>query len=239
MPTDQPNILLAIADDQSWRHAGAYGCRFVHTPGFDRIAASGVLFNHAYCPAPQCAPSRASLLTGRNIWQNQEAGTHGSLFPAHLQVYPDLLESAGYQVGYTGKAWSPGNWKDCGWKRNPAGNEFNRHVLIPPTTGISNKDYARNFEDFMRELPADAPFCFWYGGHEPHRPYEEGSGQRAGKRLEDVDVPPFWPDDPAVRGDSRRPAGSGSHERSQPAAHADRRPNRPGGPIALVCGHRP
>lgn len=40
--TRPPNILLAISDDQSWPHAGAYGCRFVRTPAFDRIAREGI-----------------------------------------------------------------------------------------------------------------------------------------------------------------------------------------------------
>jgi len=66
--TRRPNILLAISDDQSWPHAGAYGSRFVRTPAFDRVAREGVLFSHGYCPAPQCSPSRAALMTGRNIW---------------------------------------------------------------------------------------------------------------------------------------------------------------------------
>lgn len=197
----RPNILLAISDDQSWQHAGAYGCRFVNTPAFDRVAREGVLMNHAHCPAPQCAPSRASLLTGRNIWQNDEAGTHCSLFPKKLRVYPDLLEDVGYKVGYTGKPWGPGNWQSPGWPRNPAGDDYNRHTCEPPATGISNHDYAANFEDFLNESDGAQPFCFWFGCKEPHRVYEEGSGLRAGKRLEDVDVPPFLPDNDVVRGD--------------------------------------
>ena len=44
----RPNILLAISDDQSWPYAGDYGCKFVKTPGFDRVAMEGVLFTHAY-----------------------------------------------------------------------------------------------------------------------------------------------------------------------------------------------
>ena len=64
----RPNILLAISDDQSWCHAGAYGLSNVVTPAFDRVAGTGVLFTHGYCPAPQCSPSRAGILTGLNIW---------------------------------------------------------------------------------------------------------------------------------------------------------------------------
>ena len=58
-PAKPPNILFAISDDQSWLHAGAYGTATVKTPAFDRIAREGVLFEHAFCAAPSCAPSRA------------------------------------------------------------------------------------------------------------------------------------------------------------------------------------
>ncbi len=89
--SDHPNILFAISDDQSFPHASVYGSRFVKTPAFDRIANEGVLFQQAFCAAPGCSPSRASILTGRNIWQNREAGTHASNFPADLKVFTRAL----------------------------------------------------------------------------------------------------------------------------------------------------
>ena len=49
-----PNILLVIADDWSYPHAGAYGDTVVKTPVFDRIAREGVLFDHAYISSPSC-----------------------------------------------------------------------------------------------------------------------------------------------------------------------------------------
>ncbi len=54
-----PNILFCIADDASWAHMGAYGCTWVRTPGFDRVAHEGVLFTNAYTPNAKCAPSRS------------------------------------------------------------------------------------------------------------------------------------------------------------------------------------
>src|SRR5262249_31718326 len=45
------------------------------------------------------------------------------------------------------------------------------------------------------------PFCFWVGGHEPHRPYEEGSGRRAGRKPAEVRVPAYLPDTRIVRSD--------------------------------------
>jgi arylsulfatase A-like enzyme len=200
----RPNILLAISDDQSWEHASAYGCKAVKTPAFDRVAAEGVLFTHFFASAPQCSPNRASLLTGRHIWQNREAGTHSSSFPADLAVYPELLEQRGYESGYTGKAWSPGNWKISGRTNNPSGKPFNDVKLNPeevPASGISKTDYAGNFQAFLKQKDPDKPFCFWYGAYEPHRDYEKGSGVKAGKSLSDVQVPAFLPDNETVRSD--------------------------------------
>jgi len=198
----RPNILLAISDDQSWAHTGVSGCKTVNTPAFDRIAREGVLFTNAIVAAPQCSPDRASLLTGRHIWQNEEAGTHASSFPRKLIVYPDLLEAAGYFVGNTGKPWGPGNWEVSGWPRNPAGPAFNKRSLKQqPAKGINNDDYAANFKDFLDQRPKDKPFCFWYGGKEPHREYDKGIGLKSGKKLDDVVVPPFLPDDPEIRSD--------------------------------------
>lgn len=197
----KPNILLAISDDQSWPHAGAYGCDQVRTPAFDRIAENGVLFTNAFCAASQCSVSRATLLTGRNPWQLKEAGTQGSLFPAEFPVYTELLAAEGYHVGHTGKPWAPGNWRASGRELNPAGKAYNNRTLKPPTSEISDTDYAANFADFLKDRPDGVPFCFWFGCHEPHRNYEPGSGLRSGKKLEDAEVPPFYPDNEMVRSD--------------------------------------
>lgn len=198
----QPNILFAIADDQSFPYASAYGVKGVQTPAFDKIAEKGVLFTNAFVAAPQCSPSRAAILTGKNIWQLEEAGTHGSYFPKKFTVFTDLLEQAGYATGFTGKPWGPGNWKDAGWSRNPVGPEFNDKVFRSvPAKGISKTDYFENFKEFYSEKTNNAPFFFWYGGHEPHRVYEDGSGVMAGKELSSAAVPAFLPETDLVKSD--------------------------------------
>lgn len=197
----RPNILFAIADDAS--HFSAYGHAFVNTPHFDRIAEEGILFENAFTTNPKCAPSRASILTGRHTWQNRESCLHWNYWPDDLAVYPDLLEATGYHIGYTGKGWAPGDFGRCGRIRNPAGNHYNTRTLEPPAdTAVSKTDYAANFVDFLDACPEGAPFYFWYGGHEPHRHYVPGEGRRAGKELSDVDqVPPYWPQEDVVRDD--------------------------------------
>jgi len=200
-PAARPNILFIIFDDWGWNHAGAYGCTWVNTPSFDRVAREGILFKNAFTSNPKCSPCRASILTGRNSWQLEEASCHNGLFPSKFAVYPDLLEQAGYVVGLTGKGWGPGDFKSTGFKRNPAGPSFDEHKTKPPASGIGQLDYAKNFETFLKQRPAGRPFCFWMGFQEPHRAYELNSGVRNGKRLDGVKVPAYLPDLDVVRGD--------------------------------------
>jgi N-sulfoglucosamine sulfohydrolase len=179
----RPNILVIIADDWSYPHAGAYGDRVVKTPTFDRVAREGVLFRNAFAAAPSCTPSRASLLTGRAVHQLGEGGNLWGFLPSRFDVYPDRLESAGYVIGHTRKGWGPGNFKAGGRARNPAGPQF------------------ANFDEFYKQAPKDKPFCFWFGSTDPHRPYEKGTGAASGLKAEDVLVPAFLPDTPEVRSD--------------------------------------
>lgn len=196
----RPNLLFAIADDQSWLHTSIAGDPVVKTPNFDRVARMGVHFTQAISCSPGCAPSRAAILTGRHPWQLEQAGTHASDFPRKLTVYPDLLSNAGYHVGLTGKGAGPAEFKANGWPHNPAGPSFDARKVEAPQ-GISNNDYAANFDDFLAARPTGKPFAFWFGCHEPHRAYLNGLGRKQGKRLEDVVVPPFFPDTPEVRSD--------------------------------------
>lgn len=198
---NRPNILIAIWDDVSYPHVSAAGSTMVSTPGFDRVAAEGVLFRNAYAPAPGCSPTRAAFLTGRHIWMIEQAGTHASSFPLTYHSFQELLEEAGYAVGYTGKPWGPGNWEASGRLRNPAGPGFSDRKNEPPFTGINATDYAANFEAFYEQRPEGQPFSFWVGGSEAHRRFEKGSWKQAGKRLEDAEVPPFLPDTEEIRED--------------------------------------
>lgn len=198
---NRPNILLAISDDQSWIHTSAYGSPAIQTPAFDRIAQSGALFTNAFGASPGCSPCRAALLTGRHTWQIEDAGTHASSFPLKYPVFPSLLADSGYHTGYTGKGWGPGNYKISGRTQNPAGPSYSKHKLKQTPAGISKTDYAANFADFLEDRHENQPFLFWYGGHEPHRSYEKGLGEKNGADPEQVEVPKFLPDDPEIRSD--------------------------------------
>ena len=197
----RPNILICVADDAG--HASAYGTKWVSTPVFDRVARDGVLMNHAYTCNAKSAPSRASMLTGRNSWQLEEAGNHWPAFPLKFKTYPEALAEKGYVVGYTGKGWGPGVALNAdSTERRLTGKPWNKIKCVPPTTGINKIDYAANFKAFLAKRDGSKPFCFWYGAREPHRKYEYRSHERFGKQISDIDsVPPYWPDNETVRHD--------------------------------------
>ena len=113
----------------------AYGCRWVQTPAFDRVAREGCLFTRAYTPNAKCAPSRACILTGRNSWQLKAACNHIPYFPAEFPTYAEVLGQHGYFVGMTVKGWSPGVAQDAqGQDRQMAGRPFNRRTAAAAHT---------------------------------------------------------------------------------------------------------
>ncbi|MHA6620659.1 sulfatase-like hydrolase/transferase [Pseudonocardia sp. DLS-67] len=97
-----PNVLLICTDQQRFDALGASGNPHIATPNLDRLAAEGVLFENCYVQNPVCAPSRASLMTGRYV------STHG-LHANGVDIAPDaemftkLLADDGYDCGLVGK----------------------------------------------------------------------------------------------------------------------------------------
>ena len=65
LAADRPNILFIYLDDYGWRDAGFMGSDFYETPNLDQLAAEGMVFTNAYSAAANCAPARASLLSGQ------------------------------------------------------------------------------------------------------------------------------------------------------------------------------
>jgi arylsulfatase A-like enzyme len=126
-------------------------------------------------------------------------------FPHNLKSWTETLMDKGWHMGITGKGWGPGVAHDANGKPRPiTGTPFNKRKAPPPTSAISNNDYAANFADFLEAAPKNnTPWCFWYGATEPHRGYELQSGvNKGGKKLSDIDrVPAYWPDHETVRHD--------------------------------------
>jgi len=200
---ERPNILVIIFDDAGL-DMSAYGSTYVNTPGFDAIAKDGILFNRAYTPNAKCAPSRASIITGRNSWQLDAAANHVIYFPSKFKTYQEVLLENGYATGHTSKGYGPAVTKTAdGKEREVLGKAYNEKTLEPATSYISANDYSGNFKDFLEKTPEGKPWSFWVGSIEPHRAYEYGSGKKLGGKTEDMikDFPPYWPDNEVTRND--------------------------------------
>jgi arylsulfatase len=99
---NRPNILLICTDQQRFDALGAYGNPHIATPNLDRLAADGVLFENCYVQNPVCAPSRASLMTGRYVAAH---GLHanGVDIAPDSEMFTKLLADDGYDCGLVGK----------------------------------------------------------------------------------------------------------------------------------------
>jgi len=102
MRNEKPNVLLIMADSLSPHFMGAYGDTAGATPNLDDLARSGVTFERAYCNSPMCAPSRASMMTGRYV---SEIGAYdnGSMFPSDIPTFNHCFKRAGYDTILIGK----------------------------------------------------------------------------------------------------------------------------------------
>jgi arylsulfatase A-like enzyme len=110
-PLEQPaNVIVILSDDQGYADAGYQGSSDIPTPHIDSIAKHGVRFTNGYVSAPQCAPSRAGLLTGR--YQNR-FGFEENLYsideglPLSEVTFADRMRAAGRVTGLIGK-WHVG-----------------------------------------------------------------------------------------------------------------------------------
>ena len=105
-----PNLLIILTDDMGYGDVGHIGNPMINTPHLDQLAETSVQFKYFYV-SPVCAPTRASLLTGR---YHQRTGVR-SVTNGFETIDPDevtlaeILKSAGYRTGIFGK-WHLGEY---------------------------------------------------------------------------------------------------------------------------------
>ncbi len=100
----RPNVLFIFTDDQRFDTVSALGCKEIHTPNLDRVVAKGTTFTNAHIMGGThvavCMPSRAMMLTGRNLFSLENAGQR--IPPEHL-TYPEQFRANGYHTCHVGK----------------------------------------------------------------------------------------------------------------------------------------
>ncbi len=156
-----PNVIVILADDLGHEDLGCYGSKDSLTPNIDRLAREGVRCTSAYVSAPQCAPSRAGLLSGRSQSRfgfdtnfsgafDRIALERGWGMPHEIKLIPEYLRPLGYTTGIIGK-WHLGYSAD----HNPL-----RHGFDSFTGYLAGGGYFLDQKDGARILNGAAPVTF-------------------------------------------------------------------------------
>ena len=198
---DRPNVLWICTDQQRWDTIRSLGNEHIRTPNLDRLVASGVAFENAYCQSPICTPSRAGFLTGM-----YPSAVHGCMngnarWDDAAPLVTKTLADAGYDCGLAGKFHLSGaqgrveprvddGYRVFHWSHHPHDDWPEGHAYIDwlQSRGI---DYTRTYErlgyipteshqttwcadraiDFLREQ-RDGPWLFSFNCFDPHSPFD-------------------------------------------------------------------
>ena len=136
----RPNFLLIMTDQQRWDAIGAHGNPHIQTPNLDRLIDGGVTFRRAYAEAPECVPSRATLLTGK--WSHNN-GAYSNATPLRdgEWTFARALGEAGYECAGFGKMHFRPVRARHGFERLELSEE------VPPSPEL---------DDFLTDLQATA-----------------------------------------------------------------------------------
>ncbi len=172
---ERPNIVFIMSDDHGYQAISAYGYGLNHTPYIDSLAAQGMLFRHAFVNNSLCAPSRASIISGK-FSNKSSVAKIGDLFDGSQTTFPKQLRKAGYQTALIGK-----------WHLFTKPTGFDYWKIVPGQGDYYQPDFIHMNGDTVREqgyvtdlITDDAiqwmdqrdttkPFCILVWNKAPHR----------------------------------------------------------------------
>lgn len=141
----KPNIVFVLADDLGWGELNTYGNSFNETPYLNKLAAQGTRFTQAYAAAPNCSPTRASIMTGQyparvgiTDFLPEGEKTKRWLDPAKFITLNEALSKAGYHTGIIGKWHLDTHYQNH--KGGPKAHGFDE-VIGSETKYIAGGDY--------------------------------------------------------------------------------------------------
>ncbi len=191
----QPNILFIMSDDHAEQAISAYGSTLINTPNIDRIAREGILFKNSFVTNSICAPSRATLLTGKFSHLNGLRDNRDH-FDGSQMTFPKLLQQAGYETAIVGK------WH---LKTEPTGFDFWKILMgqgeyyQPRIAGKEDTSIVEGYTtevitdialDFLNKRDTSKPFCLLYHHKAPHRNWMPNVDDLHLYAGEDIPEPP-------------------------------------------------
>lgn len=208
----RPNIIFIMSDDHAYQAISAYDNTLIETPNIDRIAKMGLLFTNASVTNSICAPSRATILTGKHSHMNGKVDNHFPFDTTNV-TFPQILQDAGYQTAMFGKLH---------FGNNPKG--FDQFKILPGQGAYYNPDFITKNEGNIQvegyvtdiitdmtldwlanERKADEPFMLMYLHKAPHREWLP-----AGRHVEEFTKRTFK--EPATLFDDYSGRGRAAHE---------------------------
>ncbi len=159
-----PNIIFIMSDDHAYQAISAYSDHLIQTPNIDRLAEEGMLFSNACVTNSICAPSRATILTGKHCHMH---GKIDNRFPFDTTqvTFPQLFREAGYQTAMFGKLH---------FGNNPGGiDEFK---ILPGQGNYYNPDFITNegnirVEGYVTDIITDMTMDWMENRRDPDKPF--------------------------------------------------------------------
>jgi arylsulfatase A-like enzyme len=178
----KPNILWLFSDDHAYQAIGAYGGRFESldlTPNIDRIADGGMVFDKAYVGNSICAPSRATLLTGKHSHLNGKIDNRVP-FNHDQQQFQKILQKNGYQTAMIGKIHLSGKMQGFDyWEVLPGqGQYWNPRFLTEKGQTVYKGEHStdvitkRALNWLKNDRSKDKPFMLMVHYKAPHRNWQ-------------------------------------------------------------------
>lgn len=173
---NRPNIIFIMSDDHAYQAISAYDSSLIQTPNIDKIAKMGMLFTNASVTNSICAPSRATILTGKHSHMNGKVDNHFPFDTTNV-TFPQILQRNGYQTAMFGKLH---------FGNSPKG--FDQFKILPGQGSYYNPDFITKNEGRVKiagyvtdiitdmtidwlanERKSDQPFMLMYLHKAPHR----------------------------------------------------------------------
>ena len=211
----RPNIVFVCSDQHSFKYTGYAGHPIVKTPNLDRIAASGVVFENAYCGSPVCVPGRSCMMTG--LYPHETSSyCNSTVWDGSHPTWGTMLRNAGYHTEATGKFDLNPDF-DIGFEehetrhahrtgpdvtslfRSPVAYRVGERELIkggPRDTPHADARRAQNCVEFIRDKSPGlgTPWCYYVGFTAPHPAFVAGRTYWDMYPLDQIDVPTVPPE---------------------------------------------